>query len=92
MKKWLIDASKAVKAKGLLVSHAPQAPYFGPVGGAINTWWPGPTGGYTGVALDGAAYIDFFNIQYYNQGGNCYTTYTGIFERSASDCTAFPVT
>ena len=45
---WLALASNAVKAvsPSLLVSHAPQAPYFGPVGGS---GWAGVTGGYTGV-------------------------------------------
>lgn len=92
MVKWLVDASKAVKARGLLVSHAPQAPYFGPVGGSGNVWWPGPTGGYTGVMAQAGNAIDFLNVQFYNQGGSCYTTYTGLFERSASDCGSFPGT
>lgn len=74
-------ASKAVKAvnSSLLVSHAPEAPFFGPVGGSL---WPGPTGGMTGyqsrcsfdtfclsgVYAQAPNAIDWFNCQFYNQG------------------------
>jgi len=89
---WLVDisdAARAIMGPRAYISHAPQAPYFGPVGS--TTYWPGPTGGYVGV-YNGAPHIDFFNIQYYNQGGSCYTTEAGIFTRSASDCAQFPGT
>merc|ERR1711964_825411 len=73
---WLIDCTTAARAElgpNLLISHAPQAPYFGN--------WAGPTRGY--VAVDAAVghMIDFYNIQYYNQGG--YTTYEEVFVSTA---------
>jgi chitinase len=82
---WLVDASVAVKTvmgPSAIVSHAPQAPYFGPVNGSS---WPGRTGGYTSVYLQAAAKgdaITFFNTQFYNQGG-CYLNYSTLFEQSA---------
>jgi chitinase len=79
---WLVDASVAVKrvmGAGAIVTHAPQAPYFGPVGG---DGWTGPTGGYSGVWARAGGAIDFFNLQFYNQGG-CYTTYSSMFVQSA---------
>ena len=53
----------------ILVSHAPQSPYFN-----NNTY------GYlyNNIEKSYGAYIDFYNIQYYNQGDN-YTNYTQIF-------------
>jgi hypothetical protein len=53
-----------------IVSHAPQTPYF--------------NGSYFGYIynqleqLYGSS-IDFYNIQFYNQGNYSYTTYDGIF-------------
>lgn len=88
---WLVDASKVVKAMGLFVAHAPQAPYFGPIGGTPQHW-TGATGGYSAVYKAAPNAIDFFLVQYYNQGPTCYTTYAGIFTKSASDCPVFPGT
>ena len=67
---WLAQASAAVKAvsSALLVSHAPQAPYFGPIGSAGSTFWTGTSGGYSGVYGAAPTAIDWFNVQFYNQG------------------------
>lgn len=81
---WLVDASNAARAilgDDGVISHAPQAPYFGPIGS--NTMWAGPLGGYTSVYLRAPNAIDFFNIQFYNQGPDCYVTYQGLFEQSS---------
>jgi len=89
---WIVDAtSGAVSVFGSegIISHAPQAPYFGPIGGSA---WPGQSGGYTGVAQKAGSNVTFYNVQFYNQGGSCYTTYQGIFTSSASDCGVFPGT
>lgn len=53
-----------------IVSHAPQTPYFNsPLFGYV----------YSNIEKKYGTYIDFYNIQYYNQG-DCYTTYKSIFE------------
>jgi chitinase len=80
------NAARSVLGSGGIISHAPQGPYFGPVG-ATNTW-AGKTGGYTGVYRQ-APSINFFNIQFYNQGASCYVDYNGLFAQS---CSVFPST
>lgn len=59
-----------------LISHAPQAPYFGD--------WADSTLGYTQVMVDYPDLIDFVNIQYYNQGQTLYTTYENLFVAAGS--------
>ncbi|QDG79116.1 glycoside hydrolase family 18 protein [Labrenzia sp. PHM005] len=63
-KKFLIALSKELKAavppgKSLIVTHAPQAPYFDPA------WKEAP---YSQIASAAGDAIDWFNIQYYNNG------------------------
>ena len=77
---------KSITNKVPIITHAPQGPYFGPVGGSL---WVGPTGGYTGLEKAIGQYISWYNIQFYNQGGTCYTTTTGLTTKSASDCPVF---
>ncbi len=84
---WLVTATNATRGilgSNAIITHAPQAPYFGPVGSDKS--WAGPLGGYTAV-YKGALSINFFNIQCYNQGDECYTTYETIFINS---CANFP--
>jgi len=76
--------------KGVVISHAPQGPYFGPVGD--STTWAGTTGGYTGVYKMAANAITFFNVQFYNQGATCYADYNGLFVSSGGSCPVFPKT
>jgi chitinase len=86
---WLANittATKAAMGSGAVISHAPQAPYFGPVNG--NSW-TGKTGGYTSVYQRAGNDITFFNVQFYNQGASCYTDYNGLF---SSSCSVFPST
>jgi len=66
---FLGEVSKALKAgkPGCIVSHAPQTPYFTPSYGNV----------YSLVYQNYAPYIDFFNIQYYNNGPS--QTYDEIF-------------
>jgi len=80
------NAARNVLGSGGVISHAPQAPYFGPVG--TTSTWAGSTGGYTGVYLK-APGINFFNVQFYNQGASCYVDYNGLFVKS---CSNFPLT
>jgi len=91
---WLINASNAaseVLGEEGIITHAPQAPYFGKIGGGGGNTWTGTTGGYTAV-WKGTSSISWFNLQFYNQGVTCYVDYTGLFEESGEDCQAFPGT
>jgi len=72
-----------------VISHAPQAPYFGPVGSTVT--WVGTSGGYTAVYQKVGNYITFFNVQFYNQGATCYADFNGLFV-SSSSCSSFPQT
>jgi len=92
---WIVTANNAARAafaaiRGTqpVISHAPQGPYFGKVGD--STSWVGPLGGYTAVEKN--TQVDFYNVQFYNQGATCYTTYESLFVRSAADCSVFPGT
>jgi len=89
---YLANASIAAKKYVKFVSHAPQAPYFGPAGPSGSAFWPGTSGGYSGVEVKSSGAVDFYNVQFYNQGSTCYTTYAGLFNSSASDCAVFPGT
>lgn len=94
IQQWLSTSNAAARnafasARGVqpVISHAPQAPYFGKVGDTNS--WAGSTGGYSGVEQN--ADVDFYNVQFYNQGATCYVDYQGLFENSAN-CPAFPGT
>jgi len=87
---WLGNVTKGaydVLGSGGIISHAPQAPYFGPAGN--SALWTGTTGGYTSVYWLVPDYITYFNLQFYNQGADCYTDYNGLF---LSSCSVFPLT
>lgn len=82
---WLVNVTNITRntlGPYALISHSPQSPYFSSIGS--NNSWAGPLGGYTGV-YNGASSIDFFNVQYYNQGVTNYVTYNGIFVDAAPD-------
>jgi len=78
------------------VTHAPQAPYFGKVGSpsAGDNPWTGPSGGYTTIYNLVKDHISWFNVQFYNQGTNCYTSYNSLFMESnvGNSCPDFPGT
>jgi chitinase len=85
---WFVDVSESCRrALGPdgIITHAPQAPYFGAEGTAA---WTGPSGGYTAVEKRTST-INFYNVQFYNQGASCYTDYNGLFK---SSCSTFPGT
>jgi len=67
-----------------ILTHAPQSPYFGPIG-ATNTW-AGSSGGYTAVYNKLKGVLTFFNLQFYNQGSSCYETYNSLFENGNGAC------
>jgi len=90
---WMIKVTQGTydtMGNGSVISHAPQAPYFGPVGNSQT--WTGTTGGYTSVYLKVPNAITFFNVQFYNQGPSCYTDYNGLFVSSGASCPVFPYT
>ncbi|KAK0467057.1 glycoside hydrolase family 18 protein [Desarmillaria tabescens] len=59
-----------------ILTHAPVAPWFTP------THYPG--GGYLKVHANVGSLIDWYNVQFYNQGATEYTTCTGLLTTSSS--------
>lgn len=59
-----------------IITHAPQAPYF------KQDYYK--NGGYKTVHDKVGNSIDFYNIQFYNQGDTKYNTYETLFETSGS--------
>jgi len=68
-------AARKVLGDKRLISHAPQGPYLGT--------WAGNARGYIAVYRQAADAIDFFNIQFYNQG-NLYNSYETLFINNPS--------
>jgi hypothetical protein len=90
---WLIDCSNAARSvlgNNSIITHAPQAPYFGNVGFEGVNRWTVTQGGYSAVYKN-APHIDYLLVQFYNQGASCYITYKGLIENS-TECTNFPGT
>eukprot|EP01084_Bolivina_argentea_P259584 438049_1 len=70
---WLCSLTNALRsnlASDKLITHAPQAPYF------MSRY------GFVSVHSSCGSNIDWYNIQFYNQGSTTYNTYSGLFERS----------
>lgn len=57
-----------------IISHAPQAPYF-----ASENY---RNGAYIAVDKQAGSAIDFYNIQFYNQGDTTYDTFEKLFVES----------
>jgi len=76
---WLISITQTLRSmlpKGqYIISHAPQAPYFM---GAPKY----PNGGYLTVDKAVGSLIDFYNVQFYNQGTSAYISYATLFQKS----------
>jgi len=75
---WVIRCT--TKLRSLLpankfITHAPQAPYF--MGSPQYV-----SGGYVTVNTQVGRYIDWYNVQFYNQGDSAYDTYTTLFVQS----------
>nr|GAT55156.1 glycoside hydrolase family 18 protein [Mycena chlorophos] len=77
---WLTTFTKALRShlpKGqYIITHAPVAPFFSP------GLWPGNA--YLGVDAAVGNLIDWYNIQFYNQGTTEYTTCAGLLTASSS--------
>eukprot|EP01083_Nonionella_stella_P057985 151991_1 len=74
---WLNTLTTELRANlnpNQLLTHAPQAPYF--MGSTLNQY---PDGGYLTVHATVGDDIDWYNVQFYNQGSTTYDTYTTLF-------------
>ncbi|KAJ7752824.1 hypothetical protein DFH07DRAFT_921710 [Mycena maculata] len=82
---WLISFTtqlRSVLPQGTyIITHAPVAPWFAP------NYWGG--GGYLKVHQNVGSIIDWYNIQFYNQGDTEYTTCANLLTQSS---TVFPQT
>lgn len=75
LSQYIKQKSSSILGYPVIVSHAPQSPYFnGPSDSSLSLY------GYIYSRIEKmyGMYIDFYNIQYYNQGSN-YTDYYSIF-------------
>ncbi|KAG5640864.1 hypothetical protein DXG03_006806, partial [Asterophora parasitica] len=77
---WIISFTRQLRvqlpAPTYIISHAPVAPWFVP-----NRW---PGGGYLGIDKAVGSAIDWYNIQFYNQGQNEYTTCNNLLQTSSN--------
>ncbi|KAF8133344.1 glycoside hydrolase family 18 protein [Boletus edulis] len=77
---WLISFTKQLRVQlpqgEYILTHAPVAPWFSP------GRWSG--GGYLAVDTSVGSLIDWYNIQFYNQGATEYTTCAGLLTASSS--------
>eukprot|EP01084_Bolivina_argentea_P258431 435676_1 len=73
---WLCAVTNSLRNTYLgsdyIITHAPQAPYFM---GAPNY----PRGGYLTVHSNCGSNIDWYNVQFYNQGSTTYSSFTTLF-------------
>ncbi|KXN83991.1 hypothetical protein AN958_00638 [Leucoagaricus sp. SymC.cos] len=77
---WLISFTKQLRSQlpqgKYILTHAPVAPWFSP-----NKWGGG---GYLKVHKSVGSMIDWYNVQFYNQGVNEYTTCHNLLTTSSS--------
>ncbi|KAL4065918.1 glycoside hydrolase family 18 protein [Scleroderma yunnanense] len=76
---WLATFTTALRAQlpqgQYIVTHAPVAPWFSPIY---------KSGAYLTVDKTVGSLIDWYNVQFYNQGVNEYTTCSGLLDTSSS--------
>ena len=78
---WLITLTTVLRQNlkpGAIITHAPQAPYFG-----VGAY---PKGAYLTVDQAVGSMIDFYNVQFYNQGKGMYETPQNLFNVSGGCC------
>ncbi|KAJ3771174.1 glycoside hydrolase family 18 protein [Lentinula raphanica] len=77
---WLVSFTKQLRTQlpqgTYILTHAPVAPWFSP-----NIWI---NGGYIAVHQQVGSLIDWYNVQFYNQGTTEYTTCAGLLTASSS--------
>ena len=73
---WLVTFTTVLRAElpGYILTHAPQAPYF-----KTESY---PHRGYVGIEEQIGSLIDFYNVQFYNQGDTSYDTEVKLFTQS----------
>jgi chitinase len=80
---WLITCTQTLRQSlpqgQYLLTHAPQGPYFEEASSS-----PYPNGAYLTVDSEVGDLIDWYNLQYYNQGTSAYVTYEDLFVQSSS--------
>jgi len=80
---WLISCTNTLRATlpqgTYLLTHAPQGPYF-----ETRASSPYPNGAYVEVDSQVGSSIDWYNLQYYNQGVKAYVSYEDLFAQSSS--------
>jgi len=71
--KWLIKFTQRLRQliPQHIITHAPQAPYF-----SSSSY---KNGAYVAVNQKVGNLIDFYNVQFYNQGDTTYDTYEKLF-------------
>lgn len=77
---WVITFQKELRSQlgsSYLISHAPQAPWFTTSGSYTG-------GGYSHIHSAVGSGIDFYNVQFYNQGHGAYTDCDGLLFQSTS--------
>ncbi|KAF9530432.1 glycoside hydrolase [Crepidotus variabilis] len=78
---WLISFTKQLRTQlpqgQYILTHAPVAPWFSPVSF-------GKGGGYLKVHQQVGSLIDWYNIQFYNQGASEYTTCANLLTTSSN--------
>jgi len=74
---WLINLTLTLRSRlpNAIITHAPQAPYF-----AGRTIYP--NNGYLAVEQAVGSSIQFYNVQFYNQGSTAYNTSNSLFNVS----------
>ncbi|KAI0731316.1 glycoside hydrolase family 18 protein [Earliella scabrosa] len=76
---WLISFTRQLRAQlpanDYIITHAPVAPWFTP------SRYPG--GGYLRVHREVGSLIDWYNVQFYNQGVSEYTTCANLVQTSS---------
>jgi chitinase len=74
---WLVRFTSQLRSDlpNHIITHAPQGPYF------CKEFYK--NGGYITVNQQVGSMIDFYNVQFYNQGNTEYNTYEGLFTRSS---------
>jgi len=76
---WLCTLTNCLREKlgwSKIISHAPQAPYMGASYGSSAHY---PNGGYLKVHQLCGSKIDFYNVQFYNQGSTTYDSFQTLF-------------
>ena len=70
---WIIEFTRILRQRlpNHIITHAPQAPYFSPTHYGSES--------YLKVHNQVGSMIDFYNVQFYNQGSSSYDTYDKLF-------------